>query len=215
MKWMHSERQLTFDVEARLCAAKVTAARGGRQRTASLTGCAVSNRLVLTCAHSVGDGVPPLSAASIVRKDALGSVAASGSASTVFVNTALDVRLLSSEIEWNLRPARWGMANGPADLTAQLWGYPWASIRGEQTATYAAEVTIKGAPSAASHRQLTTTLDPRSATADGSGPDPGVVGDLGWTGRGVGMPGGHARCGRWQLPSAADDHGPGHVGGCR
>lgn len=166
----------TFDVEARLCAAKVTAARGGRQRTASLTGCAVSNRLVLTCAHSVGDGVPPLSAASIVRKDALGSVAASGSASTVFVNTALDVRLLSSEIEWNLRPARWGMANGPADLTAQLWGYPWASIRGEQTATYAAEVTIKGAPSAASHRQLTTTLDPRSATADGSGPDPGWLG---------------------------------------
>ena len=166
----------TFDVEARLCAAKVTAARGGRQRTASLTGCAVSNRLVLTCAHSVGDGVPPLSAASIVRKDALGSVAASGSASTVFVNTALDVRLLSSEIEWNLRPARWGLANGPADLTAQLWGYPWASIRGEQTATYAAEVTIKGAPSAASHRQLTTTLDPRSATADGSGPDPGWLG---------------------------------------
>ena len=81
----------------------------------------------------------------------------------MFVNHERDVRLLLlEEAPWSdLRPARWGTVNGAADMTGQVWGYPWASVRGSDGTGHAAEATIKGAPTGADHRQVVTDLDPR------------------------------------------------------
>ena len=144
-----------FDGPARLCEVEL----GG----SLLSGCAIANSLVVTCAHTTGQPVP-LGGQALVRRQGPDG-ATEVVATTVFLGSEVDVRLLYTHepVVHLAYPVPWGGLLSDAVDDCRVWGAPTASMRGNGDLFDGACMVESGAGGS---RRLTVRLRPRSVRTD-------------------------------------------------